>query len=142
MKKNSETKEQCQCENCNCEQGSFISDNPGRDAQRIGTAKFLNQNPYSIHGNVWAVIGNEGDSQCYLGITEKVNAIHEAISRRIKKEKLRVRLIPPYYAGGVSDGQLNGTDQMRFSLIGREITHDAVCLHLSGSSVKGAITVV
>src|SRR5205807_1762351 len=29
-----------------------------------------------------------------------------------------------------------------FSLIGREVTHDAVCLHLSGSEAKGIIAVV
>ena len=31
---------------------------------------------------------------------------------------------------------------MRFSLIGREVSHDSACLHLSGSRVKGAIAVV
>jgi dihydroxy-acid dehydratase len=132
----------CNCGNCACGEKDFVSENPGRDVQRIGTAKFLGENPYNIHGDVWAVIGNEGDSQCYLGITEKVNAIQTAVSKKIKEGDLHVRLIPPYYAGGVSDGQLNGTDQMRFSLIGREITHDAVCLHLSGSQVKGSISVV
>src|SRR6185437_10021947 len=85
---------------------------------------------------------NEGDSQCYLGITEKVEAIQKAISNKIKEGNLHVRLIPPYYVGGVSDGQLNGTDQMRFSLVGREISHDSACLHLSGSQVKGSISVV
>lgn len=144
MKKNRDKNQEtgCNCENCVCEKNDFVSENPGRDVQRVGTANYIGENPYNIHENVWAVIGNEGDSQCYLGITEKVEAVYEAMSRRIKKEKLSVRLIPPYYTGGVSDGQLNGTDQMRFSLIGREITHDAACLHLSGSQVKGSISVV
>src|SRR6185437_10798877 len=96
------------CGNCACGEKDFVSENPGRDVQRVGTAKFLGENPYNIHGDVWAVIGNEGDSQCYLGITEKVEAIQKAISNKIKEGNLHVRLIPPYYVGGVSDGQLNG----------------------------------
>jgi len=144
MKKNIKKNKniECNCENCACGEKKFVSDNPGRDVQRVGTAKSLGENPYNIHGDVWAVIGNEGDSQCYLGITEKVNAIQEAVSNKIKEGNLHVRLIPPYYVGGISDGQLNGTDEMRFSLIGREVSYDAVCLHLSGSLVKGSISVV
>jgi len=133
---------QCNCRNCACGENDFVSENPGRDVQKVGTARFLRENPYTIHGDVWAVIGNEGDSQCYLGVTEKVEAIQKAVSKKIKEDNLNVRLIPPYYAGGISDGQLNGTDEMRFSLIGREVSHDAVCLHLSGSQVKGSISVV
>jgi len=133
---------QCNCDNCGCEERNFVSENPGRDAQKIGTAKFIGQDPLTIHGDVWAVIGNQGDSQCYLGVKEKVNAIQEAAGKRIIQDKLDIRLIPPYFAGGISDGQLNGTDEMRFSLIGREVAHDTICLHLSGSKVKGAIAVV
>ena len=140
--KNRNINKQCDCGNCACENKTFISDNPGRDAQKVGTATFIGQDPMSIHGNVWAVIGNQGDSQCYLGVTEKVAAIQEAAGKRISEEKLGLRLIPQYFAGGISDGQLNGTDEMRFSLIGREVAHDTICLHLSGSKVKGAIAVV
>jgi len=135
------------CENCDCEKDNknketFVSENPGRDVQRIGTARFLEQDPYKIHNPVWAVTGSLGDSQCYIGVTEKVAAIQKALSDRITKENLPVRLIPPAYTIGVSDGQLNGTDEMRFSLIGREVTHDSVTLHLSGSNVQGYIAVV
>ena len=35
--------------------------------RKVGTANFIGQDPFAIHGAVWAVIGNEGDSQCYLG---------------------------------------------------------------------------
>jgi len=142
MKVTTNKNKECACGNCACGKEDFVSDNPGRDAQKVGTAKFLGQNPSNIHGDVWAVIGNQGDSQCYLGVAEKVVAIQEAMAKTIEKEKLGVRLIPPYFAGGISDGQLNGTDEMRFSLIGREVSHDTICLHLSGSSVKGAIAVV
>ena len=51
---------------------NFQSGNPGRDAQKVGTAKFLGQSPYKIHQPVWAVTGSLGDSQCYIGVTEKV----------------------------------------------------------------------
>src|SRR5258705_902605 len=109
------------CEDCNCdtefENTDFNSENPGRDVQRIGTARFLEQNPYKIHSPVWAVTGSLGDSQCYIGVTEKVDAIQKALSDRINSDDLPVRLIPPAYTIGVSDGQLNGTDRMRFSLI-------------------------
>lgn len=133
-------------ENCQCEEvleiEDFVPQNPGRDVQRVGTALFLGQSPTKIHEPVWAVTGSLGDSQCYLGVTEKVKTIHKILSERIEKENLPVRLVSPAYTIGVSDGQLNGTDEMRFSLIGREITHDAMTLHLSASKVRGSISVV
>lgn len=118
------------------------ADNPGRESQAVGTAKYLGQDPNNIHGEVWTVIGNTGDSQCYLGVTSKVEAIQRALERRVLRDSLPVRVVPPNFMGGVSDGQLNGTDRMRFSLIGRETTNDGVCLHLSGSDAKGIIAVV
>ena len=120
----------------------FVSDNPGRDVQRVGTARVLEQDPTRIYDPVWAVLGNLGDSQCYLGVTRKVEAIQSAISKRIARDDLPVRLIAPAYSIGVSDGQLNGTDRMRFSLISREIVHDSVCLHLAANDVKGVVAVV
>ena len=135
-----------ECDNCNCgsemSHKDFHSENPGRDVQRVGTARFLEQDPSNIHNPVWAVTGSLGDSQCYLGVTSKVARIQSTLARRIKTENLPIRLIHPAYTIGVSDGQLNGTDQMRFSLIGREVTHDSMCIHLSGSKVKGTISVV
>src|SRR4029077_15352614 len=93
----------------------FVAENPGRDAQRVGTARFLGEDPAKIHDPVWAVVGNLGDSQCYLGVSEKVAAIQGALGARIRRDDLPVRLIPPVFTTGVSDGQLNGTDQMRYS---------------------------
>jgi dihydroxy-acid dehydratase len=57
-------------------------------------------------------------------------------------DDLAVRLIPPAYTLGVSDGQLNGTPQMRFSLVGRELVNDAVDVHLAANSVAGLVAVV
>jgi dihydroxy-acid dehydratase len=120
----------------------FVSGNPGRDVQRVGTARFLSQDPEKIHQPVWAVTGNLGDSQCYLGVSEKVQAIQAALGARIRRDDLPVRLIPPAYTLGVSDGQLNGTDRMRFSLIGRELANDAIDAHLHANDVQGLIAVV
>ncbi len=121
---------------------NFVTYNPGRDVQRVGTARFLRQDPAKIHDNVWAVTGSLGDSQCYLGVTQKVRAVQAALSARIQKDDLKVRLLPPAYTIGVSDGQLNGTEQMRFSLIGREVTNDSIDLHFNASRVKGSISIV
>jgi len=120
----------------------FESGNPGRDVQRVGTARFLGEDPFKIHDPVWAVTGTLGDSQCYVGVRRKVEAIQAALSARVERDDLPVRLIPPVFTIGVSDGQLNGTDRMRFSLIGREITNDSVDAHLTANEVKGLIAVV
>ena len=123
-------------------QDRFVSGNPGRDVQRVGTARFLGQDPHKIHQPVWAVTGNLGDSQCYLGVTAKVEAIQAALAARIRRDDLPVRLIAPAYTLGVSDGQLNGTDRMRYSLIGRELANDSIDAHLNANEVKGLIAVV
>jgi dihydroxy-acid dehydratase len=118
------------------------SSNPGRDVQRVGTARFLDENVEKIHDPVWAVLGTLGDSQCYLGVRTKVAAVQAALARRIAADDLAVRLIAPAFTLGVSDGQLNGTPEMRFSLIGRELVNDATSVHLAANSVAGLIAVV
>ncbi|MEZ5264319.1 MAG: dihydroxy-acid dehydratase [Acidimicrobiales bacterium] len=120
----------------------FVSGNPGRDVQRVGTARWLGEDPTLIHEPVWGVLGNLGDSQCYLGVREKVDAVQGALSERIHRDGLRIRLIAPGFTLGVSDGQLNGTSQMRYSLIGREAVNDATELHLRASDMAGVIAVV
>jgi dihydroxy-acid dehydratase len=120
----------------------FVSDNPGRDGQRIGTARFLGEDASKIHAPVWGVTGSLGDSQCYLGVLGKVAAIQRALSERIRRDDLAVRLIAPAYTLGISDGQLNGTDRMRFSLIGRELVNENIDMHLHANSIAGLIAVV
>lgn len=124
------------------EQTDFVSENPGRDVQRVGTARFLGEDPAKIHHPVWGVTGSLGDSQCYLGVLGKVAAIQRALSERVRRDDLRVRVIPPAYTIGVSDGQLNGTPEMRFSLIGRELVNDSIDLHLRANEVAGLLAVV
>ena len=123
-------------------EGEFESGNPGRDVQRVGTARFLEQDVAKVHGAVWGVIGTLGDSQCYLGVRSKVDAVHEALAQRIHDDDLPVRLIAPAFTVGVSDGQLNGTDRMRYSLTSRELVNDSTEAHLKANDIAGVITVV
>ncbi len=110
--------------------------------QRVGTANYLGEPVEKIHDPVWAVLGTLGDSQCYVGVQEKVAAVFDAMSARIARDDLRVRLIAPAFTLGVSDGQLNGTERMRYSLIGRELVNDATDMHLHANDVAGVVAVV
>lgn len=115
---------------------------PGQDCQAVATARALGQDVDKIHGDAWGVVGTLGDSVCYVGVSDKVEAIHEALARRIRERDLPVRLLAPNYSGGISDGQRNGTPQMRYSLIGRETTNDGLSLHFEGSEIRGTVAVV
>ncbi len=121
---------------------AFESANPGRDVQRVGTARFLGEDVAKIHDPVWGVTGSLGDSQCYLGVLGKVAAIQRALSERVREDEMAVRLVAPAYTIGVSDGQLNGTPSMRFSLIGRELVNENIDLHLNANDMAGLISVV
>ncbi|GAA5115054.1 dihydroxy-acid dehydratase domain-containing protein [Pseudonocardia adelaidensis] len=108
----------------------------------MATARALGQDVDRIHGAPWGVVGTLGDSVCYIGVSDKVDAIQAAMGRRIGERDLPVRLLAPNYSGGISDGQRNGTPQMRYSLIGRETTNDGLSLHFEGSDIRGVIAVV
>ncbi|MCG6121929.1 MAG: dihydroxy-acid dehydratase [Microvirga sp.] len=122
----------------------LIDRHPGRSAQTIGLAKEIGTDPELIHEPSVGVVGTKGDSQCYLGVVSKVDAIHEKLKSRIGREEgqLRLRLVQPEYTIATSDGIRNGTREMRYSLIGREVTHDALCEHLEASGLAGTIAVV
>ena len=122
----------------------LIDKNPGRNAQTFGIARELNTNLNYIHNPSVGVVGNGGDSQCYLGVKNKVNIIHEVLRARIGKNNsdFKMRLIQPEFTIATSDGMRNGTREMRYSLIGREVTNDAICEHLSASGLEGTIAVV
>lgn len=120
----------------------FVSGNPGRDVQRVGTARFLGEDISKIHDPVWGVIGTLGESQCYLGVQAKVAAVQAALTRRVRRDDLAVRLVAPAFTLGVSDGQLNGTDRMRYSLIGRELVNDCTDMHLRATDMAAVVAVV
>ncbi|SVA39589.1 uncharacterized protein METZ01_LOCUS92443, partial [marine metagenome] len=118
--------------------------NPGRNAQTVGIARELGTDIDLIHEPSVGVVGNKGDSQCYLGVQRKVEAIHECLRQKIgsRSDQMSMRLVQPEYTVATSDGMRNGTREMRYSLIGREVTHDTVCEHLSASGLEGTIAVV
>ncbi len=122
----------------------LIDRHPGRSAQTIGLARELGTDPELIHEPSVGVVGTKGDSQCYLGVQAKVEAIHQTLKSHVGSEadKLRLRLVQPEYTIATSDGIRNGTREMRYSLIGREVTHDALCEHLEATGLAGTIAVV
>jgi dihydroxy-acid dehydratase len=122
----------------------LIDKNPGRNSQTFGIARELGTDMSLIHEPSIGVVGNKGDSQCYLGVTRKVNIIHKALLARVGVEpgKIPMRLVQPEFTVATSDGIRNGTSEMRYSLIGREVTNDALCEHLSASGLEGLIAVV
>src|SRR5215510_13723041 len=122
----------------------LIDRHPGRSAQSIGIARELGTDPALIYEPSVGVVGTKGDSQCYLGVSAKVEAVHARLKNRIGKGpgELKLRLIQPEYTIATSDGIRNGTREMRYSLIGRELTNDALCEHLSATGLAGTIAVV
>ncbi len=122
----------------------LIDNHPGRNAQAYGIARELGADMDLIHEPSVGVIGNKGDSQCYIGVQRKVEAIHECLRQRLGREQgqLPMRLVQPEFTVATSDGIRNGTREMRYSLIGREVTHDSVCEHLSASGLAGTVAVV
>ena len=122
----------------------LIDRHPGRSTQTIGVARALGTDPDLIHEPSVGVVGTKGDSQCYLGVQAKVEAIHAALKSRIGMGpgQLKLRLVQPEFTIATSDGIRNGTREMRYSLIGREVTNDAMCEHLSATGLSGTIAVV
>jgi dihydroxy-acid dehydratase len=122
----------------------LIDKNPGRNSQAFGVARELGTDVDLIHEPAIGVVGNKGDSQCYMGVAKKVDVIHEALLARVGIEPgdLLMRLVQPEFTIATSDGIRNGTKEMRYSLIGREITNDSLCEHLSASGLEGVIAVV
>ncbi len=122
----------------------LIDRHPGRSTQTIGIARALGTDPDLIHEPSVGVVGTKGDSQCYLGVLAKVDAIHERLKSRVGagQGQLELRLVQPEFTIATSDGIRNGTREMRYSLIGREVTNDALCEHLSATGLAGTIAVV
>ena len=70
---------------------------PGRNAQAIGIARELGTDINLIHKPSVGVIGTKGDSQCYMGVQDKVEAIHQNLLENIGDEegKMALRLVQP-----------------------------------------------
>ncbi len=122
----------------------LIDSNPGRNSQTYGIARELGTDLDLIHEPSVGVVGNKGDSQCYIGVVDKVNMIQEALRARIGTGpgQMQMRLTQPEFTIATSDGIRNGTREMRYSLIGREIANDTLSEHLSASGLEGVIAVV
>ena len=122
----------------------IIDRHPGRSTQAIGLARAIGTDPDLIHEPSVGVVGTKGDSQCYLGVMAKVEAIHQKLKGRVGagQGQLKLRLVQPEYTIATSDGIRNGTREMRYSLIGREVTNDALSEHLSATGLAGTIAVV
>ena len=122
----------------------IIDRHPGRSSQTIGIARELGTEIDLIHEPSVGVVGNKGDSQCYIGVQRKVEAIHEALRAKIGhgEGQMALRLVQPEYTVATSDGIRNGTREMRYSLIGREVTQDSLNEHLSATGLAGTVAVV
>lgn len=122
----------------------LIDKNPGRNSQSFGLARELGTELDLIHEPSVGVVGNKGDSQCYIGVAPKVQVIHDILKNQIgtSKNKMALRLVQPEFTIATSDGIRNGTKEMRYSLIGREVTNDSLAEHFSASGLEGVIAVV
>ncbi len=122
----------------------LIDRHPGRSTQTLGIARAIGTDPDLIHEPSVGVVGTKGDSQCYLGVMAKVEAIQDKLKGRVGagQGQLKLRLVQPEYTVAISDGIRNGTREMRYSLIGREVTNDSLCEHLSATGLAGTIAVV
>ena len=122
----------------------LIDKNPGRNSQTFGIAREIGTDLELIHKPSIGVVGNKGDSQCYIGVSSKVENIQKILSDNIGLEpkKMQMRLVQPEYTIATSDGIRNGTKEMRYSLIGREVTNESLCEHFSATGLEGIIAVV
>ena len=73
----------------------LIDRHPGRSSQSIGVARALGTDPDLIHEPSVGVVGTKGDSQCYMGVVAKVDAIHASLKSRIGKDAGQLKLPPP-----------------------------------------------
>ena len=59
----------------------LIDKNPGRNSQTFGIARELGTDIDLIHEPSVGVVGNKGDSQCYIGVSSKVEKIHHILKK-------------------------------------------------------------
>ena len=82
----------------------LIDTHPGRNAQTFGIARELGTSMDLIHEPSVGVIGNKGDSQCYLGVQRKVEVIQECLLQQIGagSDGMSMRLVQPEYTFATS----------------------------------------
>ena len=75
----------------------LIDNHPGRNSQTYVIAREIGTDLELIHQPAVGVIGNKGDSQCYLGVQGKVEVIQECLRQKIRtgEDQLRRRLFCP-----------------------------------------------
>ena len=75
----------------------LIDRHPGRSSQSIGVARALGTDPDLIHEPSVGVVGTKGDSQCYLGVMSKVDAIHDELKGRIGSGQGQLKLAGEHF---------------------------------------------
>ena len=116
----------------------LIDKNPGRNCQTFGVARELGTSVDLIHEPSSALSERRAIHNA-IGVGAKAATIHDALRARIGEEdgKMSMRLVQPEFTIATSDGIRNGTKEMRYSLIGREVTNDSLCEHFSASGLEG-----
>ena len=78
----------------------LIDRHPGRSTQAYGIARILGTDIELTHEPSVGVVGTKGDSQCYIGVQPKVEAIHEKLLSRIGTEEgqMPFRLVQPEFS--------------------------------------------
>ena len=95
----------------------LIDRNPGRSAQPYGIARELGTPIELVHEPSVGVVGNKGDSQCYLGVQRKSSVCDALLARLGTGEgQMRMRLVQPEFTVA-SDGRQRYWEMP--SLIGR-----------------------
>ncbi|MBV8994088.1 MAG: hypothetical protein JO287_10410, partial [Pseudonocardiales bacterium] len=86
-----------------------FAQHPGQLSQAVATARQMGQDPDKAVLPAIGVVGTLGDSICYYGVKNKVEATQAALVRRVITEDRPFRLLDSFFTGGISDGQRNGT---------------------------------
>ena len=123
----------------------LIDRHPGRSAQTIGSRTGAGHRSRDlIHEPSVGVVGTKGIASAIWALCRRWMRSTRCLKERIGRGpgQLALRLVQPEYTIATSDGIRNGTREMRYSLIGREVTHDALCEHLEATGLAGTIAVV
>ena len=120
----------------------LIDDNPGRNCQTFGIARTqrYQSDPRAVGGR-----GRQQRRlpQCYIGVSQKVDTIHDALRARIgtAEDKLSMRLVQPEFT--VALRWHSQRHQGNALFLDRPRSHQRpLCEHLSATGLEGVIAVV